>query len=288
MADSNSEDHHSAYPYNPATWAAVLFAILFGIALILHVYQLIRYKTGYMWVMIVAVALEVIGFVMRVISIHHDSTFVVVLAQTGLVVAPAFMAAQDYMIIGRLMSYVGKEYGYINHTKITATFVGADVFAILTQASGGGLLAGANGNLDRMQLAQEVLLFGLALQVVTFGIFAFAAIAFDIRSSRSPSLRLFKEEMKSMRKLWLAFYISSFLITLRSIYRTVEFGDLKLTAGSFNAQGYVYTHEWLLYVCDSIPIFISVVFFCIYHPGRWLPTKKGLRMDGTYEDIPGS
>lgn len=44
------------------------------------------------------------------------------------------------MIIGRIMSYVGKEYGYINHTKITKIFVAADVCAILTQASGGSML----------------------------------------------------------------------------------------------------------------------------------------------------
>lgn len=53
----------------------------------------------------------------------------------------------DYMIIGRVMSYVGKEYGYINHTKITKIFVGADVFAILTQSSGGALLVRSSPSL---------------------------------------------------------------------------------------------------------------------------------------------
>lgn len=67
----------------------------------------------------------------------------IVVSQTGLIVAPAFIAAQDYMIIGRVMSFVGKEYGYINHTKITKIFVGADIFAILTQAGGGSMLVRA-------------------------------------------------------------------------------------------------------------------------------------------------
>lgn len=67
----------------------------------------------------------------------------IVVSQTGLIVAPAFLAAQDYMIIGRVMSFVGKEYGYINHTKITKIFVGADIFAILTQAGGGSMLVRA-------------------------------------------------------------------------------------------------------------------------------------------------
>lgn len=289
MADTNTDGHNSRYPYSPVTWAAVLFAILFGISLVIHAYQIFRYKTWYMWVMIVAIAMEVIGFITRVISIHlTEPLWPVIIAQTGLVVAPAFIAAQDYMIMGRVMSYVGKEYGYINHTKITKIFVGADVFAILTQSSGGALLAGANGDLDRMKLAQKVLLFGLALQVITFGIFAFVGIAFDVRSSRSPALRVFKEEMKSMRKLWFAFYVGSALITARSIYRTVEFGDIKFTPGARDAQGYTYTHEWPMYAFDSIPIFISVMLFSFYHPGHWLPARKGLRLDGTYEEIPGS
>lgn len=287
MADENDSGKKSHYPYDPVTWAAVLFAILFAVTLIIHAYQIFRYKTWWMWVMIVAIGLEVIGFITRVMSIKNtDSLGVMVISQTGIVVAPAFLAAQDYMIIGRVMSYVGKEYGYINHTKITKIFVGADVFAILTQSSGGALLASADGDIDKMKLAQKVLLFGLALQVITFGIFAFVAIAFDVRSSRSPGLRVFKEEMKSMRKLWLAFYVSSVLITARSIYRTIEFADIKFTPGADDAQGYTYTHEWPLYAFDSIPVLISIVFFCVWNPGHWLPTKKGLRMDGTYEEIP--
>lgn len=72
-----------------------------------------------------------------------------------------------------------------------------------------------------MRVGQKILLGGLALQVITFGIFAFVAISFDVRSYRAPALRPFQREMQGMRKLWIAFYISSVLITARSIYRTV-------------------------------------------------------------------
>lgn len=40
------------------------------------------------------------------------------------------------------MSFVGSEYGLINHNKITKIFVGADVLEILTQAGGAALLVG--------------------------------------------------------------------------------------------------------------------------------------------------
>ncbi|KAG8894389.1 hypothetical protein FRC01_013001, partial [Tulasnella sp. 417] len=105
------------------------------------------------------------------------------------------------MIIGRVMSFVGAEYGLINHNKITKIFVGADILEILTQAGGAALLAGAQGNIDRMKKARDLLLAGLSLQVVTFGIFIFVAIVYDWRSSRAEALRPHQAEMKNMRKL---------------------------------------------------------------------------------------
>jgi hypothetical protein len=38
------------------------------------------------------------------------------------------------------MAYVGSEYGIVGHNLITKIFVGADIVAILTQASGGSML----------------------------------------------------------------------------------------------------------------------------------------------------
>lgn len=72
-----------------------------------------------------------------------------------------------------------------------------------------------------MKTAQKILLAGLAIQVVTFGIFMFVAVAYDVRSSRSTSLQPYKSEMKRLRQLWIAFYITGVLITGRSIYRTI-------------------------------------------------------------------
>ncbi|KAG8915733.1 hypothetical protein FRC01_003526, partial [Tulasnella sp. 417] len=276
---------HDNFVYEPTTWAAILFTVLYGLLWTVQTGQAIHYRTVFMWVMFVACALEFIGFVTRIIAIKQMTTlWPIVVSQTGLIVAPAFLAAQDYMIIGRVMSFVGKEYGYINHTKITKIFVGADIFAILTQAGGGSMLAGANGDLNQMKIAQKVLLTGLALQVITFGIFFFVAIAFDIRSSRAPALQPFREQMQGMRKLWIAFYISAALVTIRSIFRTVEFAEIKFTPGNDNADGYLLNHEWPMYVFDSILILISIFFFSVWHPGAYLPAKKGLRIDGTYEE----
>ncbi|KAG8955680.1 hypothetical protein FRC04_007671 [Tulasnella sp. 424] len=187
------------------------------------------------------------------------------------------------MIIGRLMAYVGAEYGLINHNKITKIFVGADVLEIMTQAAGAAMLAAANGNIGQMKKAKNLLLAGLSLQVVTFGIFTFIAIAFDWRSSRAEALKPYQTEMKRMRKLWYAFYANAILITGRSIYRTAEFGQVSFESGHATPNGYALTHEWLLYIFDSLPIFLSVFALNIYHPGAFLPIRKGPMIGGKQE-----
>lgn len=36
-----------------------------------------------------------------------------------------------------------------------------------------------------------------------------------------------------------------------------EFGSIKFQAGDTDPAGYVLTHEWIFYVFDAVPIFVS-------------------------------
>lgn len=270
--------------YDASNAAAIIFAILFGALLALHCWQIVKYKTTFMVVLIVGVVLEFFGYITRSMSITNtDALWANIASQTSLIVAPAFLAAQDYMIIGRVMAYVGSQYGIINHNKITKIFVGADVLAIITQAGGGAMLAGAQGDLDQMKRAKNILLGGLVLQVITFGFFAFVAISFDWRSSRAPELKPYASDMQRMRKLWYAFYLSAVLITGRSIYRTAEFAEVSFEPGKTTPGGFALTHEWPMYIFDSVPIFLSTAAFNLFHPGQFLPARKGATIDGRQE-----
>jgi len=275
------------YFYTPSVPAAYVFAVLFAAVLAVHVVQAVRYKTVFMTALLVATALELVGYITRVISIKEPNVlWPVLVSQVGLIVAPAFLAAQEYMIVGRIMAFVGSEYGIVRHTKITKIFVASDLFSILTQGGGGAILSGAQGKVSQMQLAKKILIIGLVLQIISFFIFLIIAIAYDWKTTHEPALQRHADAMKRLRKLWLAFYVSGTLITLRSIYRTVEFGQLSFDAGS-TAQGYAITHEWLMYVFDAVPVLIAIAIFALWNPGQFIPAKKGLRIDGTYESVDG-
>ncbi|KAG8902568.1 hypothetical protein FRC01_009540 [Tulasnella sp. 417] len=211
-----------------------------------------------------------------------------VVSQTFLIVTPALLVAQGYIVVERMMSFVGKEYGFTDHNEITRIFLGADVVAILMQAIGSSLLTEARGDLYQAKVAKKILVAGLLLQIIPLGIYFCLAAAFDFRSSRDPALRVYGTQMKGLRKLWIVFYVSAVLITLRTIYRAVEFAEIAPgPRGIYDPDTYLFTHEWPLYVFDAVPIWISIVAFSIWHPGAYLPNRNGLRIDGTYHEPQG-
>ncbi|KAG8979109.1 hypothetical protein FRC05_009319 [Tulasnella sp. 425] len=241
-----------------------------------------------MWFILVGGTLEWLGYMFRVFAIGAEgpSSWLVV-SQTFLIVSPALLVGQCYIIIERMMAYVGKEYGFTDHNEITRIFLGADIIAIVIQAIGSSVLTDARQDLYQAKVAKKILVAGLLLQIITFGIYSFFAVTFDFRSSRDPALRAYDTQMRGLRKLWIAFYVSAVLITLRSIYRAVEFADIAPgPRGIYDPDGYLFTHEWPMYVFDAIPVLISVVAFSIWHPGAYLPTRKGPHIDGTYDEQP--
>ena len=175
------------------------------------------------------------------------------------------------------MSFVGPDSTFISHTVITKVFVFIDVICVLTQALGVTILSGSDTpSLSQVQLGRSILLAGLLIQIGSFLFFVAVTIAFD-RKSRS----LIGDRINELRPLLTAFYISAVLIIGRSVYRTIEFGTIDFTS---SAQGYLYNNEWPFYVLDAVPILIATVLFNVVYPGRYLPTKKGVRMDGSVEE----
>jgi drug/metabolite transporter superfamily protein YnfA len=268
-------DKDSNYPYDANKPAAIFFAAVFLLLFAAHFFQAVKGKTLYMIPLLIAVIGEIVGYITRFIAIKQNHTlWPIITSQVALIVSPAFLAAQSYMIVGRMMAFVGPGHSLVKHGWITKIFVLCDVLSIVTQSGGGAMLSGGGGN---VQNGRKILIGGLALQVISFGIFIFIAAAFDIKSRRS----LGRPATKCLRPLFTAFYVSAALITGRSIYRTIEFASINFNFDE--QQGYLVTNEWPFYVLDSVPITIAVLCFNFVHPSSILPAKKGQRLDGTIE-----
>lgn len=267
---------HPNYRYDANEAAAIIFCVIFGLCFLAHLVQAIRYRTLWVWALLVGLALETEGFAMRWLSIEELYTsWPSIVHQVSVIIAPAFITAQNYMMVGRMISYLGKEWSPISHSLITVVFVLADVISIITQGISALMLDGPDFNTTKV--AFRILIAALIFQVVMFSIFVVITVVFDRRTREALG-----EKRKPIQPLFVAFYISASMVILRSIYRALEFAtiDLKPTG----ATGYSLTHEWLIYVWDALPITVAAIVLAVLHAGRYLPRKKGLRIDGTVEE----
>ncbi|KAG8815585.1 hypothetical protein FRC19_000939 [Serendipita sp. 401] len=280
MISTADPTNDSLFPYHASTPATLIFAVAFALTLAVHIFQAAKARALFMLVLIIATALQVVGYALRKVAIDHDpQMWSYVTSQVCIVVSPAFVAAQCYMIVGRMMSYVGPESTFISHTVITKLFVILDIVCVLTQSVGVTVLSGSdNPTKSQVTTGRAILIGGLLVQVASFGVFVIVAILFDLKSRKLWGAT--HSALVRLRPLFLVFYISSILIIGRSIFRTVEFATIDFDK---EAQGYLFNNEWPFYVLDSIPVLIATVVFNIVNPSAYLPRKKGLRMDGSHE-----
>lgn len=116
-------------------------------------------------------------------------------------------------------------------------------------------------------LGSKVVLIGLIIQVISFGIFVSVAIVFHMRMNKNPKGLPINTDLP-WRKHIIVLYTASTLIMIRSIIRVVEYAQ--------GFSGYILSHEVYLYVFDGTLMFIALVIFNWIHPSELIPGRKSL------------
>lgn len=199
---------------------------------------------------------EVIGYIGRAAAYNKtDSVIVYSVQNVFLLLGPALFAASVYMTLGRIIRSVGAErHSLVRINWLTKIFVTGDVVSFLVQGGASGLMAtGSNA-----QLGSNIVVAGLVIQVIMFGLFIFTSITFELRMRRSPTALSFDQGLLWISRLRMLYVVSA-LILVRSIFRVVEFA-----AGN---DAYPLTHEWMLYVFDSVLMIVAMIVWGIWHPG---------------------
>jgi hypothetical protein len=209
-----------------------------------------------------------IGYVGRIISINNLTSEPAFIAQSALIVlAPAFFAATVYMILGRVMAFVNApQLSIVPHRRLTTIFVLGDVMSFLIQCSGAGLLASA-GNRDTGSL---IIVGGLIIQLIFFGVFFLALIVFDARCRRQSLTKRTVPYNGNTKLHWhtvvVALYVASTLISIRCLFRVIEF--------AMGFDGYLQSHEVYFYVFDALPMAVTMIIFNIVVPGWALKGER--------------
>ncbi|KAK3299541.1 RTA1 like protein-domain-containing protein [Chaetomium fimeti] len=275
MADEQS----SIWPYDPSFPVTILATVLYGLVFLAIFYlTVIKYRAWFFTAVVVGAAVEVLGYALRCYSIKQPTQVGPFAAsQTLIVLAPVLIAAGNYLLIGRLIRAV-LDRARTRHRVLgiparllTRVFVGCDVLSCLVQASGSSISSSVQWVGTTAEVGVYVLIGGLVLQAVAFAVFLGILARFWYLATRKGGC-LAGDAPVGWERVVLAVFVSSVLIMIRCIYRVAEFAE--------GIEGYSFTHEWLFWVFESVPMLIAIGVFCVFHPSAYLGRDGASRKVG--------
>lgn len=140
-------------------------------------------------------------------------------------------------------------------------------FAYLTSKLGAGITA--SKTITAVNNGQHIITGGLFVQVIFFAFFLTVAIVFHRRTNKNPTTRSNSPDVP-WRKHMRVLYLVSALILIRSILRLEEYAE--------GTTGFVLSHEYFLYIFDSLPMLCVMVLFNFVHPSEVYALLRGGKM----------
>lgn len=201
---------------------------------------------------------EVIGYFARAKAHNEtDRLFPYIIQNVFLLLPPVLFAATVYMTLSRIIKAArGEAYTLLPARLITKTFVWSDVISFLVQGGGAGMMATGT---SLANTGQWIVVGGLLIQILMFGFFIVISTVFHHRY-KTRSVRAVVDPGYVWKTVLYMVYCVSILIMIRSIYRVCEF--------VLGQDGYMMSHEWVLYVFDSVTMFIVMVIFYLRFPDK--------------------
>ncbi|KAI9158600.1 RTA-like protein [Paramyrothecium foliicola] len=289
------KDEYYLWFYVPSKAASMTFLILFLVSTLFIIYRMIRTRTFFSIPFILGglreykeqklhrfgvpfFVLETIGYCARALAEEHtDLLLPYIIQYIFILVAPALFAASIYMTLGRLIRSVkGEKLSIISVRWLTKLFVLGDVMSFVVQVFGGGMAA--NEDADPV-LAENIIIAGLVVQIIIFGLFAVTALIFHIRMRRCPE-GVSPELNPGWKKNLGMMYTVSVLIMVRSVFRLIEY--------IMGGDSYLLRNEWPLYVFDSALMFLTMAYYSWYYPGNLRVNKGGSGEWATVGSRPGT
>jgi len=281
----------SFYPYyQPSEAAAAVMCALFSIGFLVSFYETVRYKSWIWFVMVLAIAMEAVGYGARIASTQNvDARTIYILQYCLIILAPVIMAGVIYVVFGRILFLVVPPASrtirllWVPARWLTLVFVCFDIFALFLQLVGAVMISGTQSTdsdaASKLNTGKNLATSGVYLQLAAFGLFSFIALRFHFVSRRFrddfgrryqtvPGNKLVTMPGTSRRfnpnwehLLW-AVNGSCAMILIRSIYREIDF--------SMNKGSALDQYEYFAYILDALPMFLLVVAYTLFPPGAYV------------------
>ncbi|SMQ46575.1 unnamed protein product [Zymoseptoria tritici ST99CH_3D7] len=270
----------SSFLYVPEYWPNLFYAILFGVFILPQVFLGVKYKTwGYMVGMVTGLAVEVIGYVGRVLLndnwFNNDAFLMYLIALT---IAPVFVTAAIYICLTRIIIMYGEHLSFFRPRTIAIAFMSSDFISLVLQAVGGAIAETADDGSDTKQTGVDIMIAGLLLQAISLVVFSAVWAHFHISLRRGIPDQTPDRRRARGRKIFKLFQAGLMLATaaiiVRSVYRVVELW------GGF--EGELWNNERDFIIMDGAMMGLAVVLLTGLHPGfcfqgHWQTTGWNVR-----------
>lgn len=167
----------------------------------------------------------------------------------------SLLAATVYMTLSRIIRGLGaEEHSIVRTGWISKIYIIIDIASFMCQIMGSAAQAsGAEGAAKGV----KIVMGGLAIQLIAFAVFILITVVLHRRllQVRTPTSE--RPNVPWERAIWTLYAVSA-LITVRSLFRFIEFAD---------AGGSISRNEALMYVFDATLLFLTALCFAIIHPG---------------------
>ncbi|KAM7196697.1 RTA1 like domain containing protein [Rhypophila sp. PSN 637] len=259
------------YNYDPQFAPSLAVAIIFGIITVIHIVEAFLYKKKYSWVIIMGSLWETIAFAIHCLGTKDQQVAAYSVAWTLLfLLAPLWINAYAYMTFARMVQYWHPEQKvFLKAKTIGMWFVLADIVSFIIQAAG-GVMASPGNDPEYIKRGLDIYTGGTALQQFFIFIFIGLMIVFQRRVSQVGNVGYtYANETggvpkKSYRPLLFALYGTLLFITIRIMFRIVEF------AKGFGPENPIPFNEVYIYALDVLPMMVALLILAVFHPGRFL------------------
>lgn len=151
---------------------------------------------------------ETLGYITRASSANKTDQITPFIQQTANFHRPVLFAASIYMTLGRIMRTVeGEEHSVIRINWLVKISVCGDIFSFIIQGGGARMMA----NNSTVKTREYIVLGGLGLRTLSFGLFFLCAIISESRMARSPT-RVSLTTLASWKVTLRMLYVVSILI----------------------------------------------------------------------------
>ncbi|KAI5205408.1 putative RTA1 domain protein [Aureobasidium subglaciale] len=251
--------------YVPTFAGNLAYLIVFAVFLPAQIGLVWKYRTwGYFVGMFCGILLEILGYVARVLL--HDNPFdfdQFVLYLVCLTIGPAFLTASIYLCLGRIVIVYGEGISRFSPKFYTLGFMMCDFLSLVLQAVGGALAA-TQDDTNPDDTGVNIMIAGLAFQVVSLTVFVALSLDFVFRARKAResdmNMEFFNLRKRVMFRIFpYALALATITIYIRCVFRVAELQD--------GFSGELANDEGMFMGFEGPMIIVATMALTFCHPG---------------------